>query len=100
MYAFISRLLYTTRCWNHWDKKIELLIIIIIIIINGNIPPWEADTRADNQQMPCLFWNPKVNYRVLKDIISSQLNSTHNRAMLFKFKLNGVLPPLSYIQVD
>lgn len=37
---------------------------------------------------------PKVNYRVLKDSVASQLNQTHNRTMLFKIKLNGVLPSI------
>ena len=44
-------------------------------------PSWEADQFSASQEIPCILWNPKVNYRIYKSPppipILSQINLIH-----------------------
>jgi hypothetical protein len=65
----------------------------------GHSPPSEADSRSGGQDIPHLFWNTKVYYRVHKSPplipLLSQMNPVHNLTLsFFNIHFNIILPAL------
>jgi len=60
-------------------------------------PSWEANSHYDTQEIPCLFWNPKVHYPIQKIPplvpILSQINLGHDLPSSFlKIHSNIIFP--------
>jgi len=60
-------------------------------------PSWEANSHSASQEIPCLLWNPKIDYHVQKSPILtpilSQMNPFHTFPPYFpKIYANIILP--------